>query len=46
MDKDQVIDLLHAIMHQHDGDTVELDGQTFFIEEVCEFAIQHLENEK
>lgn len=43
MDKNKVIDLLHAIMHQLDGRTVTLDGESFFIEEICEFAIKFLE---
>lgn len=46
MDKDQVIDLLHAIMHQYDGNTVELDGESFFVEDVCEFAIQQIEGKE
>lgn len=39
MDKNKVVDLLHAIMCQLDGRVITLDGESFFIEEICEFAI-------
>lgn len=40
MEKELVTELLDEIIHQFDGNTVTHDGEEYFIEEVCEKAIE------